>query len=485
MSSIRLNGAAAAALLIVLLPGCAAFCTREATTSTPTVTAESAPESAPAVVPGTDSPLLGALSPPQAPPDFGDCARPSDYVVETANAKLAATLAQEYTQLFGATQAGSRVLFQSRAGDTQQRKELERLAGDRRLVVTEEARFELDGTHDGDPLQPLNDALWTSIHMPKAFDLQPGDPVNVAVIDGPVRTDHPDLDNVVYIEPRLRDVDGNCGHADCCPQVAAPAPFWHGTRVAGVIGARSGNDVGASGIAPVRKLVSINANLGGCAGELSLAAALYCAIEYRDEDGRPVRVANISMGSTQRPATTAVTTALQRAHSANLLVVASAGNRGTNIDSMYRWPSSVNAPNIITVQSRRYDGRPLKNSNFGFGTVDLAAPAPTSGQGGTLCVASTHVDGNDLCSGDYADFAQSSAAAAVVTGAAALVWSDHRFRDCSAEQMRTLLLTSRSQCLAGRSYRNGNDYEVCQLDLSFLSAKDTTEQEALCGGGAR
>ncbi len=472
---------AATALLVVLLPGCAGLCNRNDTISAPAFTTESALVG----IPDANFPPQDALSPPQAPPNFGDCARPSDYVVETANTYQAATLAQKYAELFGARQAGSRVLFQSRAGDPQQQGELKRLAGDQGFVVTEEARFELDGTRGGDPLQFRNDALWRSIHMPKARALQPGEPVNVAVIDGPVRTDHPDLDNVVYIEPRLRDVDGHCGHADCCPRVAAPAPFWHGTRIAGVIGARRGNGVGASGIAPVRKLVSINANLGGCAGELSLAAALYCAMEYRDEDGRPVRVANISMGSTQRLATTAVTTALQRAQSANLLVVASAGNRGANIDTMYRWPSSENTDNVITVQSRRYDGRLLKNSNYGFGTVDLAAPAPMDGQDGSLCAASTHVASDDVCSGDYAEFAQSSAAAAVVTGAAALVWSDRRFRHCSAEQMRTLLLTSRSHCLAGRSYRNGGDYEVCLLDLAFLSAKDTAEQQALCGEGAR
>ncbi|WP_313918809.1 S8 family serine peptidase [Tahibacter sp.] len=481
MRSIGLNGAVAVALLVVLLPGCAAFSTRDGMTSAPEFTAESAS----ARIPDAAASYSETLPPPQAPPDFGACERPSDYIVEAANTQLAATLAQQYADLFGAKQAGSRVLFQRRAGDTQQQDELDRLARDPALVVTEEARFELDGVHGGDPLQFRNEALWKSIHMPEDRDLQAGEPVNVAVIDGPVRTDHPDLDNVVHIEPRLRDVDGNCGHADCCPQVAAPAPFWHGTRIAGVIGARRGNDVGASGIAPVRSLVSINANLGGCAGEFSLAAALHCAIEYRDAEGRPARVANISMGSTQRLATTAVTTALQRARSANLLVVASAGNRGTNIDTMYRWPSSVNAPNVITVQSRRYDGQLLKNANFGFGTVDLAAPAPTSGQGGSLCAASTRVTGDDACTGDYADFAQSSAAAAVVTGAAALVWSDRRFGNCSAEQMRTLLLTSRSHCLAGRSYRNGNDYEVCQLDLAFLSAEDTAGQQALCGGGAR
>jgi len=477
MRSTRFAIATATALL-VLLPGCTAPRARDGTTPANTFR----PESAPAILAAADT--YGDEAPSQAPPDFGNCTRPTDYVVETANTQLAATLAQQYSALFGAKQAGSRVLFQSRAGDTQQQEELERLAKDRAFVVTEEARFELDGTGGGDPLQFRNDALWTSINMPDARDLQPSEPVSVAVIDGPVRTDHPDLDNVVYIEPRLRDVDGHCGQADCCPRAAAPAPFWHGTRIAGLIGARHGNGVGASGIAPVRTIVSINANLGGCAGELSLAAALHCAIEYRDEEGRPVRVANISMGSTQRLATTAVTTALQRADNENLLVVASAGNRGANIDTMYRWPSSMNAPNVITVQSRGYDGGPLKNSNFGFGTVDLAAPTPTSGQGGTLCVASTRVSGDDDCSGDYADFAQSSAAAAVVTGAAALVWSDRRFANCSADQMRSLLMTSRSHCLGGRSYRNGNDYEVCLLDLSFLSARDPAPQRAVCGSGA-
>lgn len=478
----RSLGLRATALLLVLLSGCVPPSKRDRATPTQAVAAESAP----AGVYAADLPGHDALSQTLAvPPDFGDCNRPSDYIVEAANAQLAATLAEQYADLFGARQAGSRVLFQRRAGDTQQQEELKRLADNPAFVVTEEARFELDGLHDGDPLQFRNDALWKSIHMPDEHDMQSGEPVNVAVIDGPVRTDHPDLDNVVYIEPRLRDVDGNCGHADCCPQVAAPAPFWHGTRIAGVIGARRGNGVGAAGIAPVRRLVSINASLGGCTGELNLAAALHCAIEFRDDAGRPVRVANISMGSTQRLATTALSTALQRARSANLLIVASAGNRGTNIDSVYRWPSSVNAPNIITVQSRRYNGRPLKNSNFGFGTVDLAAPAPTSGQGGSLCAASTQVPGDDVCSGDYADFAQSSAAAAVVTGAAALVWSDRRFEDCSAEQMRMLLLTSRSHCLAGHSYRNGSDYEVCLLDLAFLSAKGPAGPSSLCGSGAR
>ncbi len=415
-------------------------------------------------------------------PEFGDCRRHSDLDEGTADTHRAVSLAQQYTTTFGARRAGARVLLESHSDDTQQQQEPEQIESDERFTMHAAAGLEIDGESGGDPLDYHNQTLWNTIHRPGPADLQSGEPVNVAVLDGPVRTDHPDIDNVVYIEPRLRDENGHCGQDDCCPQVAAPVPFWHGTRVAGVIAATRGNGIGAAGVAPVRTLVSVNAGVGGCAGELSLAAALHCAIEYRDPGGRPVRVANISMGSTQRLVTTAMTTAMRRALNENLLVVASAGNRSANIDMIYRWPSSMNAANIITVQSRGYDGQLLKNSNFGFGTVDLGAPAPRRGG---LCAASTHVSGTMDCSGDYAEFSQASAAAAVVSGAAALVWSDRRFAGCSAEQMRTLLLTSRSHCLAGRSYRDGKDYEVCLLDLAFLSAKDTAALQAQCSGPAR
>jgi hypothetical protein len=414
------------------------------------------------------------------PHDGGDCRRPVDYVVETANKELAASLAQRYGELFDAEQTGQRLLFRSRAGDLEQQRELERLAGDPRLRVVEEARFELDGTRGGDPLHFHNDALWRAIRMPAARRLQPGEPVSVAVLDGPVRADHEDLARVVYIQPRLRDDDGRCGAADCCPQVAPLPGYWHATRVAGVIAATRDNRKGTAGIAPVHTLVSINTNVGGCTGEFSLAAALHCAIEYRDERGRPARVANISMGSVQRLATTALTTALQRARNENLLVVASAGNTGTNVDMISRWPGSYNAPNLVTVETRRYDGEPAGNASFGFGTVDIGAPAPMSYEGQSVCAPSTPLRASASCSGDYAAFEQSSAAAAVVSGAAALIWSDRRFAGCTAAQLRTVLLTSRSHCRSGRSYRDGNDYEVCMLDLGFLAERDTRELQAIC-----
>uniref|UniRef100_UPI0021475D98 S8 family serine peptidase n=1 Tax=Tahibacter caeni TaxID=1453545 RepID=UPI0021475D98 len=414
------------------------------------------------------------------------CARPPDHVVEAADKAAAASLAQRYGALFGAEQAGARVLLRSRPDDPAQQRELAGIAADPRYRLREEARFELDGGTRPDPLQFHNAALWKAIRMPAPRRLQPGEPVDVAVLDGPVRGDHPDLPEVVQIRPRLRDEDGRCDGGDCCPQVAAGEGTWHATRVAGLIGARRGNGIGMAGIAPVRRIVSINASVGGCIGEFSLAAALHCAIEYRDPDDRRVRVANISMGSLTQPASLALSHALQRARNEDLLVVASAGNDGVNINSTTRWPSSLNEPNILTVEVRDYDGNAIGGMNYGFGTVDIGAPAPPpyATKRRSICTASVPLRGPSSCSGDYASFERTSAAAAVVSGAAALVWSDRRYAACTAEQMSELLRSSRSHCIAGHSYRQNRDVEVCQLDLGFLSQRNSPLQ-ALCAGGNR
>lgn len=423
--------------------------------------------------------------PPSGARTVSSCGRPPDYVVQTTDKAAAASLAQRYGTLFGAEQAGVRVLLRIRPDDVEQQRELAELRNDPRYLLREEVRFELDGVPRPDPLQFHNEPLWKAIHMPAPRRLQRGEPVNVAVLDGPVRGNHPDLPEVVQIRPRLRDEDGRCDGGDCCPQVATGAGFWHATRIAGLIGARRGNGVGLAGIAPVRRIVSINANVEGCVGEFSLAAALHCAIEYRDEDGHRVRVANISMGSMDQPTSLALSQALQRSRNEDLLVVASAGNDGKDINSTMRSPSSSEEPNVLTVEVRDYEGRAIGGMNYGFGTVDIGAPAPPpyATRQHSLCTASVPLRGPSSCSGDYASFERSSAAAAVVSGAAALVWSDRRYAACTAEQMSELLRSSGSHCITGYSARRSQNFDVCQLDLSFLSHR-TSPLQALCAGGS-
>lgn len=329
--------------------------------------------------------------------------------------------------------------------------------------------------YGSDPLQTYNDNLWQAIRMP-----QRARRVHVAVIDGAVRADHPDLPPVIHIAPQLRLPDGSCAAADCCPRVHVATASWHATRVAGIIAALRENGIGIAGVGEVGELVSIVTRVDGDGGDLRLAAALRCAVEYRGADGEPLRIVNMSVGLQRQPRTPALRDALQQASDAGLLLVASAGNSGSDISRVWRWPSSFNADTMLTVEARRYDGALSKNSNRGFGSVDIGAPAPERDEGPPICSTDVAAAAAAGCAGDYAHFDRTSAAAAVVSGAAATVWRDPRFASCSAAGLRQLLLRTRSHC------RYGSDPAqppICMLDLSFLS--DPAADAALCahGGG--
>lgn len=324
-----------------------------------------------------------------------------------------------------------------------------------------------------DPLQTYNDNLWQAIQMPRRARR-----VHVGVIDGAVRADHPDLPPLVHIAPQLRLPDGSCGGVGCCPRVQPAAASWHATRVAGIIAALRENGIGIAGVGEVGELVSIVTRVDGDGGDLRLAAALRCAIEYRGADGEPLRIVNMSVGLQRQPRTPALRDALQMASDAGLLLVASAGNSGSDISRVSRWPSSFNADTMLTVEARRYDGALSKNSNSGFGSVDIAAPAPERDEGPPICSTDVAAAAATGCAGGYAHFDRTSAAAAVVSGAAALVWRDPRFAGCSAAQLRQLLLRTRRHC------RYGSDPAlppICMLDLSFLS--DPAADATLCAHG--
>lgn len=321
-----------------------------------------------------------------------------------------------------------------------------------------------------DPLQAHNAKLLAAIRAPRAAPR-----VHVAVLDGSVRADHPDLPALVWIEPRLRDADGGCGGEECCPRRPPLRPSSHATAVAGLIAAVRENGRGIAGLAEVGDLVSIAAPVEAADGDLRLAAALYCAIEYRGTDGQPLRVVNMSLGL-QVLHGTALHEALAAASRAGLLLVASAGNKGRDITHLPRWPASFNSDTAITVESRRYDGGLTRKSNYGAG-VDLGAPAPEPGEDTPLCTTALAGAAADpaACAGDYGEFDRTSAAAAVVSGAAARVWRDPRYAGCSAAQLRRILMAEGRYCRdAGRP----GVAPVCMLDLGFLDESRSVDD---CG----
>ena len=136
------------------------------------------------------------------------------------------------------------------------------------------------GGKAGDPLYPIQPAAqdW---HLADLHRLSTGRNVLVAVIDSGVDGAHPDLAGQLQL--RRNFVDGMADAAEA-----------HGTAVAGIIGARSGNGVGIAGIAPGARLMALRAcwesgGQGARCNTLTLAKALNYALE------NGARVINLSL----------------------------------------------------------------------------------------------------------------------------------------------------------------------------------------------
>lgn len=114
-----------------------------------------------------------------------------------------------------------------------------------------------------------------------------------------------------------------------------------------------------------------------------------------------------------------------------MLFVVAAGNgdkegKGVNLDEKPVYPAAFDLENIISVASMRLDGNLEPSSNYGGGSVDLAAPGKY--------ILST------ISGGQYAYMSGTSMAAPMVSGTAALIKSARP--DLSTGKIREILLNS-------------------------------------------
>ena len=176
--------------------------------------------------------------------------------------------------------------------------------------------------------------------------------VVVAVLDGGVEADHPDLagtspeDSNVWTSPETARNDGD----------------GHGTAAAGVVGAIGDNGIGPTGVNQRVRIMPLAAHHNG-------SASVAEAITYAHSHG--VRMANGSFGI---PYAQVIEDAL--AASPNLLLTVSAGNQGWNVDEHpeARYPCISTLPNVICVAASAHDDNLVEWSNFSPTTVDVAAP---------------------------------------------------------------------------------------------------------------
>lgn len=145
---------------------------------------------------------------------------------------------------------------------------------------------------------------------------------------------------------------------------------WHGTRVAGVIAARSGNAVGIAGVAWNAWILPVRV-LGKCGGKDSdIMAAMRWAggleVPGIPPNPYPAKIINLSLGGSST-CTSAYQSIASELAARGVLIVASAGNEGGLVSA------PANCSGVLGVTGVRHVGTKVGFSNLGP-AVDIAAP---------------------------------------------------------------------------------------------------------------
>lgn len=173
-------------------------------------------------------------------------------------------------------------------------------------------------------------------------------------------------------DPNPRDEGDYAPYNLCKDQANAHTSTWHGTSVAGIIGARGNNRMGIVGVADLARVQPVRV-LGRCGGRTSdIADAIIWAagghVDGVPDNASPAKIINMSIGTvTTCPA--AYQRAINIARSRGAIVVAAAGNGNTEA-SKY---APANCMGVITVGATTKAGTRASFSNYGT-RVNISAP---------------------------------------------------------------------------------------------------------------
>ena len=197
---------------------------------------------------------------------------------------------------------------------------------------------------------------------------------------------------------------------------------WHGTHVAGTIGAASNNGVGVAGINWNSKILPVRV-LGKCGGYDSDIAdgmrwSAGLAVSGVPANANPAKVLNLSLGG-QSACGTTYQNAINAITAAGAVVVVAAGNN--NVDASGFTPA--NCTGVITVASTGRTGNRAYYSNYGT-SVEISAPGGDQSGGNANGVLSTLNTGTQGPVADtYVYYQGTSMAAPHLSGVVSLLLS--------------------------------------------------------------
>ncbi|MCW2776408.1 MAG: peptidase, partial [Frankiales bacterium] len=270
-----------------------------------------------------------------------------------------------------------------------------------------------------DRYRPLQWGLDT-LHAEQSWTTATGTGVVVAVVDTGVQGDHPDL--VGQVLPPIDLVEPSA------TRTVSIDPNGHGTHVAGIVAAATGNGIGVAGLAPGARVLPVRVlDADGSGYDDDVAEGVVRAVDAG------AQVVNLSLGGPEQ--SDLLEAAVQYALAHGVVVVSAAGNEGLT-GSPVEYPAAT--PGVLAVGATDSADQLASFSSTGS-FVDLVAPG--------VSIAST---GNG---GQYWYLDGTSMAAPFVSASAALLLSAHV---PAAQVAQRLQETARDLGAPGRDDRFGS-----------------------------
>lgn len=326
------------------------------------------------------------------------------------------------------------------------------------------------------PNDPLYGLQWgpKQVRAEQAWATSRGAGAVIAIVDSGVDLSHPDLAGKLVAGATFAGCEKvSCGNGDWTTGKDAGAPDPHGTHVAGIAAAATGNGIGIAGVAPDAKIMPIKV-LGEEGGTFAEIAA---GIRWATAQGADV--VNLSLGADPGAQAFVITglddeadAAIAEAVAAGVVVVAAAGNESFPVCAT---PAFGAGALCVTATDPNEVIAWYSNSGIKPGLDAVAAPG---GAGTLFCeddvISTVPAAGEGTCTDilgtpGYDAYAGTSMATPHVAGVAALLAAQGR---SGAEIVDVLQSTARTPGIGVRgTYTPSYGYGIVDAEAAVLSGR--------------